>query len=154
MVTSYEGSTSSTRRLGRLALVWLLGVWAAGAVSTALAFENVPDEVGYASLLTRLASRGVVPLDSVASFPLPRNYVQALLERAKAPLSQIEAAHLSVYGRYIDTDGADAIARYEGDGFTLALDAYARGDWRRLDDRRGRASAASVRPVVYGGTSA
>ncbi len=129
----------------------------AAALLTALSanaeFENIPTEIGARDLLTRLAARGLVAIDTPHSEPLTRDHLRHATSRGAAALSQVERSHLAAYAAYAGGP-ADAVYRYQADGFAFAFDPWVSFDLQRFTESNRVATATAVRPVAYGGTSA
>ena len=117
-------------------------------------FENMPTEIGARDILTRLAAKGLVPVDTPFSEPLTRGHLGKATQFAARTLSDVESSHLEAYAAYARAGSREAVYGYQADGFSFAFDPWLAFDLQRLTQNDDVATATTVRPVAYGGTSA
>jgi hypothetical protein len=118
------------------------------------AFENLPAGFDGRELVSRLAARGLLPVDAAVSLPLPRSYGLPSALPGAGSLSLIERSHLAAYGEYGRPGAPGSVWRHAADGFALTFDPRVEFEAQRWADGGGVATATSFRPVAYGGTSA
>lgn len=120
----------------------------------AFGYENIPTQLDARAFLTRLAARGVAPIDAPISEPLTRGHLAGVMQVGLASLSTVERQHLSAYSAYAHNAADGATAAYAADGFSLAFDPWVVFDGQRRSGEGGVTTASSIRPVAYGGTTA